>query len=534
MPETTAIDAVAVVGIAARMQQLLAQPGSFLSYPLSAVAYPADDLRFLGIGGLNAGQAQALAEFSELVNRLPSVGAVWNTTSVGHLWDVYRDMLGADLARSSLSPDEQAQYQQAWSYLHVDEPGDLDPPSPAWQEYRAAQQAYFMAEAAYRQSLGTPDEDAAEAARDSSWQSWLVDGHKDDVERALLTISTLGDKDPSVVWNRYRRQFDPTLPAAYQTGLDGSVYVPTFYAPSSVLDVPWLQLTLTKDDLAAACQQAPPALKPLLGQQDGATDVQSISFEYMQVNVVRPWFSPTMFSSRAWKLPPSEPALSDGADPPSGSCPAYVSAIVLARNITLNRLKRATSSGSSGSSGQGLGYLQPTSPERLQAIRRRAVDLSNQPPTSEPDPTYLDPDRFRLKRPVNVLLTPESRALPEQLINPHLAATNLNDSLQLNAESPVSRQVLSHRFDEVALNENAQLDLSSRRIGTKVVSNDMLQRYDFRPILHFPIGSGRPPSQPSPSDTTETVTTSSEVIYLMAFVCAEVPKSPDPDPNLSW
>lgn len=531
MPETTAIDAVAVVGIAARMQELLSQPGSFLSYPLSAVAYPADDLRFLGIGGLSPEQAQVLAEFSELVNRLPSVSAVWSTAPVGHLWDIYREMLGAELARSSLSPDEQAQYQQAWSYLHIDEPGDLDPPSPIWQAYRAAQQAYFMAEAAYRQSSGTADEDAAKAARDQAWQSWLVDAHKDDVERALLTISTLGDKDPSVVWNRYRSQFDPNMPAAYQTGLDGSVYVPSFYAPSSVLDVPWLQLTLTKDDLTAACRQAPPALQSLLGGQDGASAVQAIGFEYMQVNVVRPWFSPAMFSSRAWKLSASDSALSDGADPPSGACPAYVSGIVLARNISLTRLKPATSSPGPA---PGLGYLQPTSPERLQAIRRRAVDLSNQPPTSEPDPTHLDPDRFRLKRPVNVLLTSESQPHPEQLINPHLATANLNASPQLNAESPVSRQLLSHRFDEVTLNQNSQLKLATLRIGTKLVSNDALRRFDFRPILHFPSGGSEPPAQTPPSDTTEVVTTSPEVIYLMAFVCAEVPKSPNPDPSLSW
>src|SRR5206468_9472502 len=75
-----------------------------------------------------------------------------------------------------------------------------------------------------------------------------------------------------------------------------------------------------------------PELTDIFGTMP-AGDVQSVSFEYRSVALTRPWLPKRLFQSRFWRLGPGGGELSDGAQPSASRCPAYITALVFARNV---------------------------------------------------------------------------------------------------------------------------------------------------------------------------------------------------------
>ncbi|RKN46696.1 peptidoglycan-binding protein [Streptomyces hoynatensis] len=318
MPEIQpqGVDAGAVAAVAARLRRALAAEGTVVSVPALVTGYDAEALGFAGAGPATAEQARAAAEFAELVNRVPLAAPVWSRAGTEHLWDVYRDVLGAELAATTLSAEEQGRYSAALSLLYRFAQGRRVP-SRVYLDYQSTRHAALAAQAALAAGEGTDREPALRQARDAALQRWRVEGRRAEVEAALLDLDTLGDKDPGQVWAGYRTQFDPGPGSAdWATGLDGSRYAPTGFAPAGILDQPWSQLSIDAAELP-----------------ETAARIESLSFEYALVDVVRPWLDPAMFRSRAWRFPAGAQPLSDGADPPSGRCPAYVESVVLVRSL---------------------------------------------------------------------------------------------------------------------------------------------------------------------------------------------------------
>ena len=64
-----------------------------------------------------------------------------------------------------------------------------------------------------------------------------------------------------------------------------------------------------------------------------STPVIELSVELLKAAIVRPWMDPLVLRSRAWRFSDDREPLSNGGVPPSGSLPAYISSIVLARNL---------------------------------------------------------------------------------------------------------------------------------------------------------------------------------------------------------
>ncbi|MGX1541194.1 peptidoglycan-binding protein [Streptomyces adustus] len=325
--------------MADRIRDMVAREGTVVSVPSGVIGYLADTLRFAETGQTTVEQAGTAAEFAELVNRVPKTGPVWEWDGVDHLWDIYRDVLGAELAVSTRTPDEERRFRAAQAVLYTED-GGIRVPSTTYLAYQSCQHAVLSAQAALAQAQTTGNAHKPElaAAVEAAEQDWLVTGHRREVDTALLDFSSLGDSDPAQTWSAYQRQFDPE-PGSLQwaTALDGSRYAVTGFAPSNILDHPWPRLHITGSGLDST-----------------ASALESVSFEYALVNVVRPWLDPAMLRSRAWKFSEQDHSLSDGQTPPSGRCTSYVESVVVARSLQI------VFKAHPGDGRQELGFIEPS------------------------------------------------------------------------------------------------------------------------------------------------------------------------------
>jgi hypothetical protein len=105
-------------------------------------------------------------------------------------------------------------------------------------------------------------------------------------------------------------------------------------------DQAWTTLNLSGPEIAALAAGAPAALRTLFGDV-GTSTIASISFEFRSAAVVRPWFRPAMFGARFWKFGDGS-QLSDGAAPPTGAWPAYVTGVIFVRNVQVTDAQAPT------------------------------------------------------------------------------------------------------------------------------------------------------------------------------------------------
>ncbi len=344
------IDATVVLGLAGKMAEVFADEGTYRSFPLAPLGLKAESLRAMITEPLGAG-ATAHAQFALLVNELPD-GPLWQPDGQRWLWDVYGDVLRtAILKESPLSPEQQRRYDDAFAVLYVAGPDDVPGPTPAVVAYERYRDAFLAASMEYNNRKGEAeisadtavkeawarDEPSVKATLDKAALSWTTLGHRLAVEAARRALNDLSSNSPQAVWSGFLKLYDPSLPEIFlRTSLDGMLYAPTTYVPTDVADVPWPSITVTADDLRAYADKAPAELKERLGGSDDA-GVERVTFEYSYVTVNRSWFTPQLFNSQAWRFPDPGHVLSDGGSPPKGECTAYVTGLVLARNITVQR-----------------------------------------------------------------------------------------------------------------------------------------------------------------------------------------------------
>jgi hypothetical protein len=118
----------------------------------------------------------------------------------------------------------------------------------------------------------------------------------------------------------------------------GPGFYSTYFSPADAFDttLPWITITLTKGEIEALIQDAPEQLKRIFDMGQGSTDIESVSLEYSEVAVIRPWYKPEFFTSRYWKLPDNR-VISDGNVPRKGSVPAYITSMIVVRNVKVAR-----------------------------------------------------------------------------------------------------------------------------------------------------------------------------------------------------
>jgi hypothetical protein len=505
---STGIDAKVVLGLAGKAAQVFAEPRTYLSFPLAPVPIERSRLRALATDPMSPLGQQALAEFSLLVSELAD-GPLWQPDGDQRLWDVYGDVLaGAELAEGTRTVEEEADYQRAYRLLYETQPdGDMvdSPFVVAYEQYR---DAYVAAVQEYnnRKGQAEPPTDAAvreQWAKDEAAlrervtraeQDWASAGRRAEVDDARRLLRELGSRSPLMVWAGYRKLFDPDLPEIFfRTAPDGSMYVPSAFVPSDIVDAAWPTITVTRADLAALAAAAPEGLRSRLSGSSGDTAVDWVSFEYSSVAVQRPWFAPEVFASRAWRFYDSARVLSDGGTPPAGECTAYVSGLVLARNISVRR--QAT-----GTPPPSLGFLPTTRPIAQASIVR-------------PQPAAVVIARAHAR---SAAVTGRTAAPGATLA---AAKPTLGITLPGIARPPTVSGGVPGGGGAVHV---VKPDPAVSRIPA------IIRIPGVRP----PILS-KPPTVP-PAAGGATTTIDPNYIYLLAFICRLLPKSPNPDPALNW
>jgi putative peptidoglycan binding protein len=470
-----AFDADVVLGVATKATQVFAQDDdTFFSYPLAPLGFRQDDLRGM-VSGATAEGRRALAEFSYLVNAIPS-GPLWSPLPNGFLWEVYGDVLvSAQLAEATRSQAEEKAYEKAYSYLHdVHSDGSVTD-SEAALSYRRYRDAWLVLAEQYKSGAAKAEassdpevgrrwrevvEPALREKQGEIERQWTTEGHRAEVEEARRVEEQLSQSSPAEAWARYRKLFDPSTPEIFfATDGDGGRYVPTSFRPSSALDGAWGQINLTREELTALAASAPAALRERLGASVDS-GVQSLSFEYSSVAISRSWFSPDVFASRAWRLPDGAKPISEG-DPesPAGRCPAYVAGLVLLRNLRVTQgpaVATLTAPLSASLGALHVGALRELAPLQMKAL------VADPSPAAAPADAKAESARLR----------------------PELLAA--------------------------------------------------LDRGDFERIAIELPPPATPPEGPPPSEAEQGAAPPGDELYVLGFVCKRVPKCPDPAPGLRW
>src|SRR5687767_6863924 len=136
---SNAIDAQVVLALATKAAQVFAQDGTYLSIPLSPLAYRSEAIS--AIHDHTPEGARMEAELSYLVNTIPD-GPIWRPVGARYLWDVYGHVLAnAELASTKRTVKQEKNYGAALSVLTVPGPGGLPVESPKVVAYRACRDA---------------------------------------------------------------------------------------------------------------------------------------------------------------------------------------------------------------------------------------------------------------------------------------------------------------------------------------------------------------------------------------------------------
>ena len=115
------MDALAQLALMTKAKLVFESPGSFLSFPaLSPISYSADELKFGAFTAVETAERLIFSEFSRFANALPS-GTIFQPQGDSYLWDAYSQVLkSARLAKGQTTPEQEAAYQQAVSFLTRD------------------------------------------------------------------------------------------------------------------------------------------------------------------------------------------------------------------------------------------------------------------------------------------------------------------------------------------------------------------------------------------------------------------------------
>lgn len=202
-------------------------------------------------------------------------------------------------------------------------------------------------------------------------RAWRSVGKKNQVEALQSLLSHLTRADMVTFLENARLRYDVDDLAANQ-GLVPFKF--TTVVPGSIMSLPWQKVTFDHTDIDRSFRQSRASGGGSFGLNfgfwgiggggggaketiDRTLDVRGIrmSFEITQALIHRPWFTPSLFDSREWRLRNGE-LLSDGAAVPQGRLRGYTDAMILVRNLSIHHnelntffeMEKTTASGRGG------------------------------------------------------------------------------------------------------------------------------------------------------------------------------------------
>lgn len=504
------MDSAVQLALMSKAKKVFGADDTFLSFPVSPLPHTRRQLDFYAQQDADALRLslQNLQAFSTLVNLIPSDEA-WLPTETRFLWDVYEEILKANFASSSRTPEEEAAYQQALAYLRVAGEGGAWEESAPVKAYRQYKDAYLLAQQKYLSDKGTAecgtadelkrwrevDEPQQRAEVDALKANWIIAGHKDEVETAQGKVMSLGARSPLQTWTEWSSRFNQEIDTS--TGAaDNFTVFPSVFSPSNALEEgAWQPFKLSEQEVKFLLNEAPAELRARFAADSAASSVASLTFEFSSAAILRPWFVSEALRARFWRFADASRMLSDGGTPPKGTCPAYVTAIVFARRVRVEEKSAEAAPGTKPFDGFRF-TVAVKDPERLTKISPNVLSAAQPRPVSVASPTM----NIRMAAAVS----PTTATM--RVANPQVTrAADMSTAVA----RPVAAQAITTR---------------PVRLSTVAVTR-----------LPQPSAPGTAPTAPVPSPPPSSQpATPDDSIYILAFICKAVPKSPDPDLTLQW
>jgi hypothetical protein len=473
-------------------------PRVMLSFPLLApLSFTEAELAAVLAPNTPADFAVA-ADFARAVNFLPRDMVASATERM--LWDVFGDVLAR--AEVAAAESQGGDATAASSLLYDLAPDGTRTESEALKRYRQYRDAWFVARENYathkltgelsedpevRQRWLEVEEPELRAAQDAAMTDWDTLGNRVQIELAIQAEREAGLRNPQLRWAEWSHGFNPDTDMLTET--NGGHYAPTGLSPRNfVSEGDWLSFELSAGEMATLVAEAPEQFKAVLGD-DTQSRFERVSFEYRSVAINRPWFRPDVLTSQIWRTTDPELILSDGADPPSGVCPAYTTAIVFMRN--------------------------------LKVVERGS---STEHPFTDPRFT-LNPDTFTKRRDLDPTRFIRRAAVAEPTPSMALDARRAFVRVQDNSFA-VSPQILeaarASRFSVGRLRRPWTLEVARRGIQ---LDPEVVGGIQLDPEV---VGTSPPPPPPPPPPIRP------DELSVLAFICKRLPKAPDPAPTLHW
>lgn len=506
----------------------------FLSFPIvSPIGFQPETLSAV-LAPETPADYMAAADFAQIVNFVPR-DIVATPDGETFLWNIYADVLARAEHATGFDNQDDAKVAAARALLYTSDADGTRHESPAYLEYRKYRDAWIVARENYNSQLSTAQaltdpilqqqwhdelEPQLRAVIDQTKADWEALGHRAEIEAALAQITSSAANDPGSQWSDWQAAFNPDIDLVTA---GATRFAPTGFSPTDITgDSNWLTATLTEEEIGMLVAAAPPGT-----QVSDASDVAQLDFEYRSVSVTRAWFDSGVLTSRIWRNVAGQEMLSDGGSPPMGSLPAYVTALVLVRNVRVTPKEAAQPA----TTGPLIFTLPPAVLTRREIDPSRIVKIQAFPPVAggpavDPEP-QMNRAFLRLRRQSFDAAPVEHPAIPIALfrLQPRLmenAALNVAPA-EPSAEATPVRPTLLRRLGMTALPPRPAIIAANPRNFDRLRLDPSLLT-DAQPAPP-PQPSPPQPPPPAPPDTS---------ISILAFICRRLPKAPDPLPELTW
>lgn len=411
------------------------------------------------------------AEFARLVNFVPRQGQIADVFSSSEiLWQLHREILHRmDHATSPWSNAEQQEYRAARDLLYMIDSSGMLTPSAKYLLFEEMRNAYHDL-----QTTGGSAEDLAQALA-----KWALAGHKQEVENALETISRLMSRSTRNQAEDERLSLDDVRLVRHAD----LAFAPTYFAPiSAISQDSWLAVSISFAEIERAVGSDPASS---LWRAFAVNRSGTVSFEYIVLNCLRPWFTSSLYQADDWRTQSDVDVVSQG-NGRDGQLPAYVDTVYLVcvKDVT----------------------IQPTTPVWPVVSFPVAHVVNAGPLLAAIEPKSL----------VNAESVPG--VMRGRLSNEALPRTGV---VAASAEMPIKREQTILRLPEVE--DSRQLKMSGAY--QKITTAKLNDRFVLANTL---LTSNDPPMVTSPPQSN------APQIYVAGFGCKKIPLAPNPNPNYQW
>ncbi|SHN35174.1 carboxypeptidase-like regulatory domain-containing protein [Gracilibacillus kekensis] len=339
----------------------------FIAYNPIAIPLTEDDLSFGDRSSSLSEQERlrAAADFAVNMNLIPEVRPIWNHSGI-MIWDILDHIFAnVTLAKNKLSEKEKQELQSAKDFLYQpitnEENEAAMMPSAHLIAYREREEQYFdvqqelheaiikhkYEEDPQQQELNEVHVQQLESQVKQVVRDWEVMGYKSEIEKAFATIDELSGLGIQQLWANWKDDFNRS--SRTDVLIDREFYETSFIPPAFYKDdqrAKWTIVTLNREEISELLKNGYYSKSELttddeIEEAQLDIDIIEVKAEVIRVEIVRNWFQPSLLMNQNWKWQNDSELLSDGEDPPVGILPAYPTAMLFVRNVSITLEKES-------------------------------------------------------------------------------------------------------------------------------------------------------------------------------------------------